>query len=753
MDILTDIKRDISAFADRLSPVELDPSFVYWEMEGREYTAELIQAPGRAMPDVKIDGVSMSYDAFLAGPHMANLHRFAQFISKTMPPPRYYVATRASAGDEVDSGAADQLVAQLATESLPFGSTRIALVQGEAGSGKTMALRHMTLVRAQQYLTSQTSPLFFYIDVQGRALSRLDDAMARDLQDLRSRFSYSAVPPLVRRGLLVPVIDGFDELLGSGGYDEAFSSLAALIAQLDGCGSVVASARSAFFDYQNFRENAERFSQDGKLSYEVASVRIDPWTDTEAEELVTKKTRDPVVLRKFRNMREQMAVENKKLLRKPFYVSQITNHFMNGGDIATDDIILDRLVQSFIEREHAKLNNQDGRPLLSLEGHRELLVQLSQEMWWLETRALDVATVAAWAELIVEELDVPPEDARQIVRRVSSYAFLTTVDTGKKTLRFEHEVFYSYFLAERLKRCIDGEPRELRRFLNRSVLDDTLTDQTVSLYRGDVHACSRAVDSICSVLSGGLTEGIARQNGGRLVARLMREGGSLRSGTTLRNLYFNQEGFGSAELVRPRFYNCQFAGVDLTRTQMSTPYFEDCLLDLVKVDLAKTRFRDAQPELATMVSGLAILESDGEGEIVAESQRDFYAPQEISMLLRQMGMKQPSGPVVPAQSRYTEAQEKRVRLIERFLHKMDRRFYVSQEDLARFPFVGQGEWEFVFQLLHEHRLIREEVKQMSGRPKRLLRLTFPPSVIRRGEDMTDTSRPPITNFWRSLLQK
>ena len=56
--------------------------------------------------------------------------------------------------------------------------------------------------------------------------------MARDLQDLRSRFSYNAVPPLVRNGLVVPVIDGFDELLGSGGYDEAFSSLAAFIAPI-----------------------------------------------------------------------------------------------------------------------------------------------------------------------------------------------------------------------------------------------------------------------------------------------------------------------------------------------------------------------------------------------------------------------------------------------------------------------------------------------------------------------------------------
>ena len=150
------------------------------------------------------------------------------------------------------------------------------------------------------------SPLFFYIDVQGRALSRLDDAMARDLQDLRSRFYYNAVPTLVRNGLLIPVIDGFDELLGTGGYVDAFSSLAALIAQLNGCGALVASARSAFFDYNGFRQNAERYSGDGMLSYDIEAVKIEPWTDRDAEALVQKRASDGVVLARFQQLRSGM---------------------------------------------------------------------------------------------------------------------------------------------------------------------------------------------------------------------------------------------------------------------------------------------------------------------------------------------------------------------------------------------------------------------------------------------------------------
>src|SRR5204862_5336653 len=96
---------------------------------------------------------------------------------------------------------------------------------------------------------------------------------------LRSRFSYAAVAPLTRHGLIVPIIDGFDELLGAGGYDEAFSSLAAFLSTLDGQGSAVASARSAFFDYRNFYENARKFSGDGRLNYTVETIDILPWND------------------------------------------------------------------------------------------------------------------------------------------------------------------------------------------------------------------------------------------------------------------------------------------------------------------------------------------------------------------------------------------------------------------------------------------------------------------------------------------
>ena len=744
-DIRAQIRRDIRPFADPGSEVIDESDELYWEKDGDAHTARLKEAPGEYLPLITINGVDMAYRDFLASTYMADLPHLAEFIPKSLDRAHDYVNTRASHSDGDSFDNADLLVARLSTEQLPYGSTRIVLVQGDAGAGKTMALKKMTIDRATAYRDGRVPSLFFYIDVQGRSLSRLDDAMARDLQDLRSRFSYNAVPPLVRNGLIVPVIDGFDELLGSGGYDEAFSSLAALIAQLDGRGSVVASARSAFFDYNSFRLNAQRFAHDGQLSYEVDEVTLQPWNEEDANRFVARyANNDPDVVTRFQNLRDRMPERELYLLRKPFYVAQVAKLLRSGERIASDETILHALVDRFIRREHDKLRDKDGAPLLSLEGHRMLLVRLSEEMWWLETRYLDIETVRTWAELVLEELDVPDDNARQIRTRVATNPFLTTRDSKRGELRFEHEVFYSFFLADGLTHFIDNRIPELRRFLNRSILDDTVLEQTIARYSPDVHASSRAASAVCSVLRRGLTDGVARQNGGRLVARLIKACGGLEAKRTLRRLYFDQEDFGTATLHAPVFVDCDFVGVDFTRTQMHSPRFDECTFQVPKVALEHTRFSDASASLAEVVTGIVVT-----GHGADELDTTYYAPRDIARILVELGMESSGrSAAVPA---LTSQQMERKKVLERFLVQMERRFYVTRETLDRLSVARESEWPEVRRLLEHHHLLREEHKQMSGRPKPLIRLTVPPHVIRQGEDATNAAHGEIARFWQDLL--
>ena len=93
-------------------------------------------------------------------------------------------------------------------------STRVIMVTGEAGAGKTQVLQELVRRQADNYLRGKTHKLFLYVNAQGRALARLNEALATELQDLRVSLTYHSVATLARVGILIPIIDGFDELLG-----------------------------------------------------------------------------------------------------------------------------------------------------------------------------------------------------------------------------------------------------------------------------------------------------------------------------------------------------------------------------------------------------------------------------------------------------------------------------------------------------------------------------------------------------------
>jgi len=754
----TEIKKDIRRFADPGSDVLTDGSTLIWERDGRTREATLRQSDDGSLPDVCVGDAWMKYRDFLAGPEMADLYRLAQFVVKTAHDRPEYVRTLARAGDTDDQaenqehGDADavEVVESRSTRNLPYLATRVVLVQGEAGSGKTMVLRHMTLQRAKQFMDGSVKSLFFYVDVQGRSLSRLDDAMARELQDLRARFTYSAVTPLVRSGLLVPVIDGFDELLGSGGYDEAFSSLAAFVATLEQRGAVVASARSSFFDYNNFREYATRFGWDGRLGYRVDPVRVQPWRDTQADEYVetvaaevgTQKCK--TVLSEFQRLRRSLDDSNRRVLSKPFYVSRVAELLlMEGVDLFSDTSLLDRLVEALVSREHKKLLNKDGTPLMSQDQHRLFLAELAMEMWWQESRILDFETVQELAALLAEDYDLPPDAAKAIRSRVSSYAFLTTADTDRKTLRFEHEVFYSYFLASKIGQCLEQEPDDLRRFLNRSVLDDIVTEEVARNAATNGRGYAATIESVCAAVRQGFMDVVGRENGGRLVARLIADSGKLRPVGTLRDLVFRHERLGPANLDKPHFFRCEFHEVDFTRIRMQSPRFEGCTLRLPVVSIGQTKFHGAQASLGEQVQGIRVGTGDEEFP-----KGDYFAPGDVHGILSKLGMESTSE---SKPTRYTSAQQHRIRLLNRFLHKMDRRFYVSEADLGRFSTTRDLDWQNIHELLKEHRLLIEQSVQKAGHNDKLLRLSHPPDVIRAGEDTRDKSRPELSAFWHNLL--
>lgn len=86
------------------------------------------------------------------------------------------------------------------------------------------------------------------MDLQGRQLLRLREALAGDLDDLRVVGLYmQSIIRLIRYGYIILAIDGFDELAAEQGSTDALGALAHLVSTLKDSGAIIAASRRTFF--------------------------------------------------------------------------------------------------------------------------------------------------------------------------------------------------------------------------------------------------------------------------------------------------------------------------------------------------------------------------------------------------------------------------------------------------------------------------------------------------------------------------
>src|ERR1700733_4861698 len=124
-------------------------------------------------------------------------------------------------------------------------SSRVLLIDGPAGIGKTQFITGLAAKRAETFLISRR-PLLLHVESRGRVLSHIYQLMAFSLQRLRLTTTYDQIPILAKHGLVTIAIDGFDELADPDGYDKAWSQVNDLIAELRGSGSIILAGRETF---------------------------------------------------------------------------------------------------------------------------------------------------------------------------------------------------------------------------------------------------------------------------------------------------------------------------------------------------------------------------------------------------------------------------------------------------------------------------------------------------------------------------
>lgn len=665
---------------------------VSWTCNG---ITRIIQVGGvtSANPTVIVDdGMPMGYREFLASPFMADLSRLARKITllrgvfrtrfarslsdgTIVHPTEWFVDPRVgpSAGaNSIDSGAAQEHLQRFANGNSDD-TTRILFVMAEAGQGKSRVLEEFTVLQAVRYERRETDTLALYVDAQGRGLARLDEVIAKQLNELQFLLGYNALVTLVREDLLVLVIDGFDELIGGRGtYDDAFRSLNAFLEVLDGRGSLIAAGRSTYF-IQEYDARARLLSENNR--YSIEQVFLKKWTQHDQDRFVEvalgslrfPEARKSAVRRTFSEFQEDEQIRD--LLGRPLFARDVLFILLDGGSKPADlraDRLVTYLASQYLKREtELKLRTADG-PFLQPEQLAEYYQQLAEEMWDLETRELDVVDAETimdtWADAAWQLTTHEREIARD---RAAKLPFLATGELARR-VRFEHEVFFGYFLAKSLIPALDGSSMAIS-LLGRGRLDPMTAESVIVQLTSASPAPSVKFQNILSTL-GQLSKtkhprrAQIELNAGALAAAVLRlaANSNVCANLNILDVTLTGEDLSGITMQGCRFTRVRFDRVDLRGANLVDCRADGFRLEGILLDRHSTRLDVKGLDVVGDIHGLQFEDETGLLDLT-------FDPAVVTSFLTEVGLAA-SAPTGPRFQVRRDVIDKVIRIARAFRH-------------------------------------------------------------------------------------
>lgn len=118
----------------------------------------------------------------------------------------------------------------------------VVVMDGPAGMGKTSQIRALAFKRAQA-MARTGDRLILHVESRGSNLQVLDDLIAGSLQRIRAKPTFEQLRVLVKYGLVLLALDGFDELADPSGFVNAWAQLADLLGSVPGKAQVILAGR------------------------------------------------------------------------------------------------------------------------------------------------------------------------------------------------------------------------------------------------------------------------------------------------------------------------------------------------------------------------------------------------------------------------------------------------------------------------------------------------------------------------------
>jgi hypothetical protein len=649
MSQLDDIRADLSSFADDDEEVVVDLSGESMLIRGgQEITFRFVLGDDSAV-SVEYEGERFPYRTFLAR-HLARLDVLAERLLTKREPVASYVdgeARLVSAMSASETGRAYDLLRATCTNPAPF-TARVLFITADAGQGKTALLRQYQHEQAESYLDGAGGPLFWHVDLQGRQLLRLSEALMGDLGDLRvSGLWMPAVLTLLRHRALVLAIDGFDELAAEQGGADALGALALLVQRLGNQGTIVAASRRTFFDTDDYIARARLFSRSGGGDCQFDQLTLSSWTETEGLLYLSSVReegqgfRDPDTT--YADIVAELGSKDHPMLTRPFLLAQVARallrfhltpqDFIRGMDDRNQAV--GSVIEKFVEREVSDKwkHKETGEPFLTAEQHLQLLGDVAEEMFRAQRSSLDVETVETLATLRFDEWNIDPLLRQQVLEMVRMHVLLTpSADDGFRQRSFDHEEFRDWFtgysLNERLVRLAYGESNMAQDLLSAAQLPDATARHACSLIERSPETVDPILSGVVDLVRRELRPSYLQINAGTLIPylidhveqpeRIIVDARAVYSSLVLERTRLRGVTFRDATFVNASFVGVEWEDVVFDSCHLGEPTFDksahyenvilqNCHLDGVRVVDGDEETREFSPDrIALVLGGLGV---------------------------------------------------------------------------------------------------------------------------------------------------
>lgn len=755
---------ELSSFADDEYEIVSDYNTgqVMFERGGQMVNITIYEDDeGRKM--AQSNGTCMSYGSFLAK-EMAHLDILAtKILQKSNQEMGNYIDPSASLlqmDKQIEGGATSMLDKECDHDAMV--GTKICFVTADAGHGKSMLLHQFQNVQAKKYLQNQAKYLFWHIDLHGRDLVRLNEAIMYELGELRvSGLYYSSIITLIKRHLIVLGIDGFDELAVEKGGESALNSLSSLVTQMNGRGVLVAASRRAFFNSQDYIQRSGILHKNIGAGCVFDELKIQNWRRDQCTQFLERYMYESDI---YDNLVHVLGGVNHPLLERPYLFTKLVSYsyednispikFVTSKKCQLDSI--NSIIESFIDREVDKwtaLDKTTGEPYLSFDQHIQILSEIAKEMWRSQHDYISIEGIQLFASILFEDWKIAADIRPIVLRLLESHAMLVNCDNRDNYRRFDHEEFRNYFVARALENDLRRASANKNYMPIASLLSAAPLSDSVAQYLSTRIAKSEVLPIVQGILTLHQKEWkptYIQTNIGTILPFLL-------DNVTHDTLIINNK--------------ISFSSLIFENKTLENIVFKDC--SLINVSFYKTNLKNVRFE-ACSFSGLLINETDGKNNFIGctfdstcqftdvtwrngEDEYKEYAPEAIFFRLYQCGIIKDVSLLKDA-TKHEEiiCNSDFYKIVRRLLNKYTQSTCIYESNIRELPTLNSHNPDLILSeivpLFEKYNIIVQKETKMSKRAgsKAWVLKDYEISQILRAEYSSENKI--LSMFWKEVKQ-